>query len=73
MVLPPSFSGKMGEIETVGAEKMGWLDLPRGTSYPTFPYGFFKILILRGKFFKKKKNVDNFGNLANIQNFENPK
>ena len=28
----------MGEIETVGAEKMGWLDLPRGTSYPTFPY-----------------------------------
>ena len=38
MVLPPSFSRKMGEIETVGAEKMGWLDLPRGTSYPTFPY-----------------------------------
>ena len=28
----------MGEIETVGAEKMGWLDLPHGTSYPTFPY-----------------------------------
>ena len=28
----------MGEIETVEAEKMGWLDLPRGTSYPTFPY-----------------------------------
>ena len=24
----------MGEIETVEAEKMGWLDLPRGTSYP---------------------------------------
>ena len=24
--------------ETVEAEKMGWLDLPRGTSYPTFPY-----------------------------------
>ena len=28
----------MGEIETVEAEKMGWIDLPRGTSYPTFPY-----------------------------------
>ena len=28
----------MGEIETVEAEKMGWLDLHRGTSYPTFPY-----------------------------------
>ena len=28
----------MGEIETVKAVKMGWLDLPRGTSYPTFPY-----------------------------------
>ena len=38
MVLPQSFSRKMGEIETVEAEKMGWLDLPRGTSYPTFPY-----------------------------------
>ena len=38
MVLPPSFSRKMGEIKTVEAEKMGWLDLPRGTSYPTFPY-----------------------------------
>ena len=33
-----SFSRKMGEIETVEAEKIGWLDLPRGTSYPTFPY-----------------------------------
>ena len=41
MVLPPSFSRKMGEIETVGAEKMGWLDLPRGTSYPTFPYSTY--------------------------------
>ena len=40
MVLPPSSSRKMGEIETVEAEKMGWLALPRGTSYPTFPYGF---------------------------------
>ena len=30
----------MGEIETVEAEKMGWLDLPRGTSYPTVPYVF---------------------------------
>ena len=30
----------MGDIEAVEAEKMGWLDLPRGTSYPTFPYGF---------------------------------
>ena len=47
MVLPPSFSikmhrdlyGKMGEIETVEAEKMGWIELPRRTSYPTFPYG----------------------------------
>ena len=38
MVLAPSLSRKMGEIETVEAEKMGWLDLPRGTSYPTFPY-----------------------------------
>ena len=38
MVLHPSFSRKMGEIETVETEKMGWLDLPRGTSYPTFPY-----------------------------------
>ena len=38
MVLPPSFSRKMGEIETVEAEKMGWLDLPRGTYYLTFPY-----------------------------------
>ena len=38
MALLPSFSRKMGEIETVEAEKMGWLDLPRGTSYPTFPY-----------------------------------
>ena len=28
----------MGEIETVQAEKIGWLDLPGGTSYPTFPY-----------------------------------
>ena len=27
----------MGEIETAEAEKMGWLDLPRGTSYPTSP------------------------------------
>ena len=36
-LLPP-FSRKMSEIETVEAEKMGWLDLPRGTSYPTFPY-----------------------------------
>ena len=24
--------------ETAEAEKMSWLDLPRGTSYPTFPY-----------------------------------
>ena len=38
MVLPLSFSRKMGVIETVQAEKMRWLDLPRGTSYPTFPY-----------------------------------
>ena len=38
MVLPPSFSRKMGEIETVEAEKMGWIYLPRGTFYPTFPY-----------------------------------
>ena len=28
----------MGEIETEEAEQMRWLDLPRGTSYPTFPY-----------------------------------
>ena len=38
MVLPLSFSRKMGEIETVEAEKMGWIYLPRGTFYPTFPY-----------------------------------
>ena len=37
MVLPPFFSSKMGEIETVEAEKMEWLDLPRGTSYPLSP------------------------------------
>ena len=42
MVLPPSFSRTMGEIEAVEAEKMGWLDLPRGTSYPTFPYLFWQ-------------------------------
>ena len=28
----------MGEIQIIEAEKMGWHDLPRGTSYPTFPY-----------------------------------
>ena len=28
----------MGEIETVEAEKMGWIYLPRGTFYPTLPY-----------------------------------
>ena len=39
MVLPPSFSRKMGEIETVEAEKMGWIYLPRGTFYSTLPYG----------------------------------
>ena len=38
MVLPPSFSRKMGEIETVEVEKMGWIYLPRGTLYPTLPY-----------------------------------
>ena len=38
MVLPPSFSRKMGEIETVEAEKMGWIYLARGTFYPTLPY-----------------------------------
>ena len=38
MVLPPSFSRKMGEIETVEAEKIGWIYLPRGTFYPTLPY-----------------------------------
>ena len=31
--------GKWARLpETVEAEKMAWLDLPRGTSYPTFPY-----------------------------------
>ena len=44
MVLPPSFSRKMGEIETIKAEKMGWLDLPHGTSCPTFPYGVVCLL-----------------------------
>ena len=38
MVLPPSFSRKMGQIETVEAEKIGWIYLPRGTFYPTLPY-----------------------------------
>ena len=37
MVLPPSFSRQMGEIETVEAEKMRWIYLPRGTFYPTLP------------------------------------
>ena len=50
MVLPPSFSRKMDEIETVKAEKMGWLDLPRGTSYPTFPYNSI--------FFQKVSSLD---------------
>ena len=40
MVLPPSFSRKMGEIETVEAEKIGWIYLPRGTFYPTLPYTY---------------------------------
>ena len=38
MVLLPSFSRKMGEIETVEAEKMGCIYFPRGTFYPAFPY-----------------------------------
>ena len=46
MVLPPSFSIKMDDIETVEAEKMGWLDLPRGTSYPTFPYVLYLLVLL---------------------------
>ena len=37
MVLPPSFSRKMGEIETVEAEKRGWIYLPRGTFTPLYP------------------------------------
>ena len=36
----------MGEIESVGAEKMGWLDLPRGTSYPTFPLLFEALSVI---------------------------
>ena len=36
MVLPPSLGEKMGEIEAVEAEKMEWLDLPRGI-LPHFP------------------------------------
>ena len=39
MVLPPSFSRKMVEIETVEAEKMGWIYLPRGTFTPLSPIG----------------------------------
>ena len=46
MVLPPSLSRKMGEIETVEAEKMGWLVLPPGTSYPTFPYISFPLSLM---------------------------
>ena len=37
----------MGEIETVDAEKMEWLDLPRGTSYPTFPYLILSFVFYR--------------------------
>ena len=51
MVLPPSFSRKMGEIETVEAEKMGWIYLPRGTFYPTLPYiSRFAVCAVRLKF-----------------------
>ena len=32
-------------------------------------YGFLKILILRGKFLKKKKNVENFGNFWKFSKF----
>ena len=39
----------MGEIETLGAEKMGWFDLPRGTSYPTFPYNLSTNADTKGK------------------------
>ena len=45
MVLSPSFSRQMGEIETVEAETMGWIDLPRGTSYPNFPYTYTEYVI----------------------------
>ena len=46
-VLPPSFSRKMGEVETVEAEKMGWIYLPRGTFYPTLPYYGFVLRRVR--------------------------
>ena len=43
----------MGEIETVEAEKMGWLDLPRGASYPTFPYRVhLRILRIKSSFYE---------------------
>ena len=32
-------------------------------------YGFLKILILRGKILKKKKNVENFGNFWEFSKF----
>ena len=36
-------------------------------------YGFLKILILRGKFLKKKKMMKILENFGNFQNFENPR
>ena len=66
MVLPPSFSRKMGEIETVEAEKIGWIDLLRGTFYLIFPHVFFE-------------NFENFGfqgpfkNKIEILGVKNPK
>ena len=57
MVLPPSLSRKMGEIETVEAEKMGWLDLPRGTSYPTFPYSRISMTSFRHIYMKNKREI----------------
>ena len=41
--------------------------------HETFPsnicYGFLKILVLRGKILKKKKNVENFGNFWEFSKF----
>ena len=68
MVLTLSFSRKMGEIETVEAEKMGWIDLPRGTFYPTFPYKVRNLGRVRPllRFFVVCNNVQLIGNTRRL-------
>ena len=54
----------MGGIETVEAEKMGWLDLPRVTSYPTFPgqviWCFSFAVSFKNTSFTDPRNLANF-------------